>query len=147
MTLIRSFKLVTPLALALLAGCFTAKLVNAQEAYRGRFTLPVEARWGHVVLPPGDYSFTLDEATVAGIVTIREGTGRAVGVILNQGTREQQSFDVSELILVRSGGSYAIRALRLADLGMTLEYSVPKSGRQTIVQAPQLLERIPVMGG
>ena len=147
MTLNRSFKLVAPLGLALLAGCFTANLASAQEAYHGRFTLSVEARWGHTVLPPGDYSFTLDHATSTGMVTIWRGT-EPVDTILNQATYDRQTFDRSELILVRSGGNYSIRALRLADLGLTLEYSVPKTGRQFIVQAPQLLERVPVaMGG
>ena len=64
MSLNRSFKLVAPLGLALLAGCFTANLASAQEAYRGKFTLPVEAQWGQLVLPPGEYSFTLDHGTV-----------------------------------------------------------------------------------
>jgi len=81
------------------------------------------------------------------MVTIWRGT-EPVDTILNQATYDRQTFDRSELILVRSGGNYSIRALRLADLGLTLEYSVPKTGRQFIVQAPQLLERVPVaMGG
>ena len=147
MRLNRSLKLVAPLALALLAGCFTANLASAQEAYRGRFTLPVEARWGHVVLPPGDYSFTLDHASNDGKIMVRRGTGN-LGIILTQAIRDRQTSDQSALVLVRSGGNYTIRALRLAELGMTLEYSVPKAGKQLIVQAPQLLERIPVtMGG
>ena len=147
MTLNRSFKLVAPLGLALLAGCLTANLANAQEVYRGRFTLSVEARWGNVVLPPGDYSFALDHATSSGKVSVRGETGRALGFITNPAISDRQTFDRSELILVRSGGNYTIRALRLPELGLTLEYSVPKSGRQFIVQAPQLLERIPVMMG
>jgi hypothetical protein len=146
MTLNRSFKLVAPLGLALLAGCLTANLASAQEAYNGRFTLPVEARWGHVVLPPGDYLLTLDHATDRGIITLRRGT-KLVAMVLNQATDDLQTFDRSELVLVRSGGNYTIRALRLAELSMTLEYSVPKTGKQLIVQAPQLLERIPVMMG
>lgn len=148
MTLNRSLKLVAPLGLALLAGCFTANLANAQEVYRGRFTLPVEARWGQIVLPPGEYSFTLDHGTVSGIVSVREETGRAVGYVRSEGISDLQTFDRSELVLVRSGENYTIRALRLADLGITIEYSVPKAERQLIVQGPQLLERIPVaMGG
>jgi len=148
MRLNRSLKLVAPLALALLAGCFTANLVNAQEVYRGSFTLPVEARWGNVVLSPGEYSFTLDNGTISGIVSVRGETGRAVGYLRSEGISDRQSFDRSELVLVRSGENYTIRALRLADLGITMEYSVPKAERQFIVQGPQLLERIPVaMGG
>ncbi len=147
MTLNRSFKLVAPLGLALLAGCLTASLASAQEVCRARFTLSVEARWGNVVLPPGDYSFALDHATSSSIVTVWRGK-KPVDMVLSQAMGDRQTFDRSELVLVRSGGNYTIRALRLAELGLTLEYSVPKTGRQLIVQSPQLLERIPVaMGG
>jgi hypothetical protein len=147
MTLTRSSKLVAPLGLALLAGFFTANLANAQEACRGKFTLPFEAQWGQVVLPAGEYSFTLDNDTVGGKVTIQSETGRTAGYVLNQGIYDRQNLDHSELILVRSGGSYTVRALRLEDLGMTLEYSVPKSEGQFISQGPHLLERIPVTIG
>ena len=150
MSLTRSSKLVAPLGLALLAGCLTANPASAQEAFKGSFTLPFEARWGNIVLPAGQYSFTLDHATAQGIVTIQKETGRYgyMGRVLNQGTYDRQVVDHSELVLVRSGGNYRIRALRLGDLGMTFEYSVPKGERQLISQTPQLLERIPVrMGG
>jgi hypothetical protein len=101
-----------------------------------------------MVLPPGQYSFTLDHAAVNGIVTIQKETGRYMGSVLNQGVYDRQVVDHSELVLVRSGGDYRIRALRLGDLGMTFEYAVPKAERQLISQTPQLLERIPViMGG
>jgi hypothetical protein len=148
MSLTRSSKLVASLGLALLAGCFTANLASAQDLYKGRFTLPFEARWGHVVLPAGEYSFTLDHLSLAGKVTIEAESGRYVGVIMNQVFSDQQTVDRSELVLVRSGGIYAVRALRLEELGMTLEYAAPKTGKQIISQAPQLLQRIPVaMGG
>jgi hypothetical protein len=146
MTLNRSFKLVAPLGLALLAGCFTANLASAGSFYNGRFTLPVEARWGQVVLSPGNYFFTLDNAANMRIVTVWQGTN-AVDMIFSEAIDYSQAFDNSELILVRSGGNYTIRALRLVSLGQTLEYSVPKSGRQLITQKPQLLERVPVMMG
>jgi hypothetical protein len=148
MTLNRSFKLVAPLGLALLAGCFTANVASGQTAYKGSFTLPFEARWGNVVLSPGEYSFTVDHGTVAGKVTLRAETGRALGFVMNEAVYDRQTFDRSELVLVLSGGNYIVRAVRMADLGVTLEYSVPGTGKQQIVQGPQLLERIPViMGG
>jgi hypothetical protein len=147
MSLTRSSKLVVALGLALLAGCLTANPASAQDAFKGSFTLPFEARWGNIVLPPGEYSFTLSHPAVDGIVTIQKETGRYVGRLLNQGVFDQQRLDRSELILVRRGGNYRIRALRLADLGLTLEYAVPKAERQLTSQAPQLLQRIPVIRG
>jgi hypothetical protein len=126
----------------------TANLASAQSLCKGSFTLPFEARWGNAVLPAGEYSFTLDHDSLAGKVTIQAESGRYMGVIMNQVFSDQQTVDRSELVLVRSGGTYAVRALRLEELGMTLEYSVPKGEKQLITQAPQLLQRIPVaMGG
>jgi hypothetical protein len=148
MSLTRSFKLVAPLGLALLAGCFAANPASAQEVFNGSFTLPFQARWGQVVLSPGEYSFTLDHGVVGGVVSIRREDRHAMGFVPTQAIYTQQTVDHSELILVRSGGTYAVRAVRMAELGLTLEYSAPKTGKQIISQAPQLLERIPVtMGG
>jgi hypothetical protein len=100
-----------------------------------------------VVLSPGEYSFTLDHGVVGGVVSIRREDRHAVGFVPTQAIYTRQTVDQSELILVRSGGAYVVRALRMADLGLTLEYSVPKTGKQLITQAPQLLERIPVAIG
>jgi hypothetical protein len=149
MILNRSFRLVAQLVFALSAVCFTANFASAQAggaAYKGSFTLPFEARWGHVVLPPGNYSFTVDHAMVGGVVRISRGNTDSI-FVLSQGGSDQQTFERSELILVRSGGSYTIRALLLADAGLILEYSVPKPEGQLLVQVtqPQLLQRIPVM--
>ena len=132
--------------LAALVICSSAALASA-EMIRGTFTLPFEAQWGLAVLPPGNYSFTLDPSAPERLVTSFQGESRQdVGSVLPQGYTDQQTLDSSELILVRSGGNYTIRALRLAPVGMTVNYPVPKAERQLIVQAPQLLQRIPVMG-
>ena len=142
---IRIYGLPRILGLAALVICCSAALASA-EMIHGTFTLPFEARWGQAVLSPGDYSFSVDSSGSARLTTSFEGTSsQNEGAVLPQGYTDQQTFDRSELILVRSGGNYTIRALRLAPVGITINYSVPKGERQMIVQAPQLLQRIPVM--
>ena len=132
--------------LAALVICSSAALASARML-GGTFTLPFEARWGQAVLPPGNYSFTLDSTGPDRLVTIIRGeSGKNVGSVQAQGSSDQQTLDRSDLVLVRSGGgNYTIRALRMASEGLTFDYSVPKAERQMIVQAPQLLQRIPVM--
>jgi hypothetical protein len=130
------------LGLAALVICSSAALANA-EVVNGTFTLPFEARWGQAVLPPGNYSFSVDSSGSARLVTSFEGeTSKNEGAVLPQGYTDQQTLDRSELLLVNTGGNYAIRALRLAPVGITINFSVPKAARQMIVQAPQ---RLPVM--
>jgi hypothetical protein len=142
---IRIYGLPRILGLAALVICCSAALASA-EMIHGTFTLPFEARWGQAVLSPGNYSFSVDSSGSARLVTSFQGTSnRDEGAVLPQGYTDQQTLDRSELLLVRSGGNYTIRALRLAPEGITINYSVPKGERQMIVQAPQLLQRIPVM--
>ena len=142
---IRIYGLPRILGLAALIVCSSAALASA-EMVRGTFSLPFEARWGQAVLPPGNYSFSVDSSGSARLVTSFEGeTSKNEGAVLPQGYTDQQTLDRSELLLVNTGGNYAIRALRLAPAGITINYPVPKAERQMVVQAPQLLQRIPVM--
>jgi len=137
----RSFKCF--LALALLAACFSPPSLKAQPAYRGRFTLPFEIRWGTMVLPAGNYSFTMQSATDSGMVAVRGEHARAL--IMNPvDIRESKVSDVSHLIVVRSGRKGTVRALYLGPLGMTFYYRPPKADTQFVAQAPQLIQRVPV---
>jgi len=54
---VRSISLFTLFVLALLAG--TGPLAGAQEAVQGTMTLPVAAKLGSTLLPPGQYKFTV----------------------------------------------------------------------------------------
>jgi hypothetical protein len=67
--------------------------------------------------------------------------------VLSQGGSDQQRVERGELVLVRSGGKYAVRALRLADVGLTLEYAVPRVEKQLVLEASQapVAQGIPVM--
>ena len=71
----RSLRLVKFLVLVLLTACFGASLANAQVA-GGKFTLPFEARWGRSILPPGNYSFTLDTTAGSGRIFLLNARGK-----------------------------------------------------------------------
>jgi len=139
----RSLNLVKVLALAALAAGLSASRANAQ-GYSGKFTLPFEARWGEADLPPGDYTFTVDPEKPSLMALICQGNHNAA-LVMAQGRIEGKVSGSSALIAVLSGGKYRIRALRLADAGLVLEYTLPKAERQIYAQAPQLIRRVPVM--
>jgi hypothetical protein len=143
---IQSFNSVRILLLAVLAAGLSASLASAQE-FEGKFTLPFEARWGQAVLPPGDYTFTVNDASSGKNIIVR-GDSLTVIVFSNGGISDYKDTEHSELIAVRSGGGYRIVALQLAPLGLSLQYMMPKTEREVLAQAPQLIQRVSVrMGG
>ncbi len=140
----QSIKVVKVLLLAVLAAGLSASLASAQE-FEGKFTLPFAASWGQAVLAPGNYTITLDVGSTPRIVLLRKGAV-GVGMIIDDGkTIERSGTDSSALIAVRSGGTYRIRALRLAEFGLVLNYLPPKAERQLLAQLPVLIQRIPVV--
>jgi hypothetical protein len=60
-----------------------------------------------------------------------------VGMIIAHGISAESGVKKSELIAVRSGGSYRVRALRLAGLGLEFDYRLPKAERQLLAEEPQ----------
>jgi hypothetical protein len=153
MILNRSFKLTAELALALSAVCFTAHLASAQvgdAAYKSNFTLPFEARWGHVVLPPGDYSFTVDLCHGRRRSHDQSGENRGSydpGLRPLPGGQRPATCRAQRTGSCPQRGKYAVRALRLADVGLTLEYAVPRVEKQLVLEASQapVARGIPVM--
>jgi hypothetical protein len=134
MTLNRSFKLVAPLGLALLAVCFTANFASAQ-ALEGKFTLPSATRWGRATLPAGDYSFTLDKDYLGSVVTVLRGTQRVALIptaaisIIKSGRSE---------MLLENG---TVREVSLPQIGVSLHYPL---SHQAAPQEPQAAQVIPV---
>jgi hypothetical protein len=139
----RSLKSVRILLLAVLAAGLSASLARAQE-YEGKFTLPFEARWGTAVLPAGDYSLRVNASQEPRILSVSQGR-QGVAFILTSNTTWGEVAGSSALIAVRSAGSYRIRALRLAEAGVVLEYMPPKAERQLLAQQPVLFQRVPVI--
>jgi len=144
MKTIRISALVRLGTVALLAVCFNAGRARAQVVVvEGKFTLPFEAHWGRATLPPGDYSFTLDKATVDGKITLFRGA-RAVALIPCQGGTDERS-DRSELVVVRNNAGRSIRELHLPTIGMVLSYW-PHKPRRDRAEEREVAQVIPVIG-
>lgn len=140
----RSFNLAKVVLLAVLAAGFSASLASAQEL-RAKFTLPFEARWGKAILPPGEYSINLDAGKPPYMALVQQGQ-QGVALVMAAGqTNQREVTGPSTLIAVRSGGTYRIRELRLAEVGIVLEYNAPKAERRILAQTPRLIRRVPVL--
>lgn len=133
----RVFTVVRLLVLGVLVAGFNAKLANAQ-VFEGKFTLSSTASWGLATLSAGDYSFTLDKATMYGQVTVyRED--QAVAMIPTNAISEATS-NRPEIVL--EGGK--VRELRLPLIGLTLLYPAHNPNHRAAPQEPQVSKIIPV---
>ncbi len=127
--------------IAVVALSFSTGVAHAQAFYQGTFTLPFTAQWGGMVLTPGQYTFILDSPSSPGVITVRREDHRGVGMVFANGHDVRRKIARSELVAVATGETYRVRALRLAEVGMTLDFTIPKSERRLMAQA-QTPERV-----
>jgi hypothetical protein len=141
----RNFRLFALLALALLVASLAPTSASAQE-YKGYFTLPVETRWGQMVLPPGTYSVTLDSLSFPNIAKVQgEGTHFFV---MPSGVATGEAAESSKLVIARSSGRARIRSFCIGVLGTTFQYAAPKREPLVVAQGPELIERLTItLGG
>src|SRR5690348_16250158 len=103
----RRSRLVLYVALTLLTGCFGVGRAHAQSL-NGKFTLPVETRWGQAVLPAGDYNLTRDEDDWKHVITIRGQAFVAMVSYITHDYTHNYSAGDSTLTLVRHGNKGTI---------------------------------------
>ena len=119
----RHLKLLTKLGVAALALGALATNGNAQNAYRGKFTLPVETHWGGATLPAGDYTFTLPSASAPYTLYIR---GQAGNAIIQAATVDQRVVSQRpQLNLVDIADVQSVQTFEAPELGLTFIYAMP----------------------
>lgn len=115
----------------------TAQGIPAQ----GKFTLSNEVRWQDIVLPAGDYSFSMESAATPAQILLRGPNG--AHFIFSAGRSEDQKTQQSFLTIVRRGDSGYVRELYLAPLGVHFTYDVPKIPKeQLLAQGPATTEQV-----
>jgi hypothetical protein len=135
--------------LALAALCLATSLASAQTSgFRGKFTLPFKARWGQVVLPPGNYTFSIASGYDAGdipfMITLRgekiltsRGESKAVLILPFGGSPPSLSDHPggpNQLTASCWGEICRIRSLELGSFGLSLTYPVPKREREMLAR-------------
>ena len=116
-------------------GLFTAT-AQAQITH-GSFKLPFEARWGSMVLAPGEYEFTVNDAPAGRILTVRSVETGWSGMVMSSDTSDVGSNKETKLLLTKSEGATYVRALCLGDSGVMLNYRVPIGGKMTSLSPPK----------
>jgi hypothetical protein len=112
-------------AFALTAVFASAVPASAQVAVRGSFTLHHQMRWQNRMLPAGDYTFEL-KSLATPLITLRGPKGPQFITAL---VADEKPISQSMLVVENRGNESCVRELRLASIGRTLRYSVPKASK------------------
>ena len=139
----RGFRLVQFALLALLAAYCDSGVAKAQ-VMAGKFTLPFEARWGVATLPPGDYTFSLDNPGTASRLVLFRGR-KGVAQILNQSYDTTAPTGRSRLTVIRNSAGNTVRDLRLPELGMILHYAPHQAKPKGAAGEREIAEVLPVV--
>jgi hypothetical protein len=118
----RLFKAVTKVCMAALVLGAVATSGKAQSIYQGKFTLPVETRWGAATLPAGDYTFTVSSASSEYRLYIK---GQKTNAIVQTLTAETASSQHAQLHLVDIADVYSVQTFDAPELGLTFTYWTP----------------------
>jgi hypothetical protein len=108
----------------LFAVCAFAGSTPAQNRVSGSFTLSHEVRWQNANLPAGDYTFSLASTSRMSpmIVTGPNGSIFELASVIS----ERHANKPSVLVLERFAGTSFVRELYLDEIGVQLDYNVPK---------------------
>lgn len=119
----RHLKLIAKVSVAALAlGALTTN-GNAQDAYKGKFTLPFETHWGSATLPAGDYTFTMSSASSSYTLFIRGEKANAI--IMATAADEQVVSGHAQLNLVDIADVQTVQTFDAPELGKTFVYWTP----------------------
>jgi hypothetical protein len=133
-------RILTIVAIGLIAVCASPAPAAAQDAYKGSFTLPNDVRWSQNLLPAGDYTFALKSNTLPAQIVIHGPNGFAM--ILTSATSRKDSDASSSITIERRGGMRVVSDLYLAELGLELRYAAPKLPHNEIAQGPRSTEQV-----
>ncbi len=130
-----------------LAGIF-AGTANAQQPVvrDAHFTLPFRAMWADTVLPPGDYTLSVDRLSGGSYPTYTvtfAGAGKKKTILALRplGSRVGES---SMLILESGGAMRYVRALYLPTVNLDLTFAVPKTRQTLVAEATEYIQSVPV---
>jgi len=120
----RGLKLLTKVAVAVLALGALPASGNAQTVYQGQFTLPFETHWGGTTLPAGDYTFTMSSAISPYTLYIRGEKFNAI--VMASAADEKIVSGHAQLNLVDIADVQNVKTFEAPELGLILSYRTPK---------------------
>ena len=129
---IRKFTYAAVLTLSALN--FAPSLASAQDE-GGTFTLPHEVHWQNVVVPAGEYRFTLQPMGPSEILTLVKMSGKPASFMLfaNE-TEENTGSETGRLIIDSKFGTSYVSAMDLPQFEVTLHFAAPANSGKEIAE-------------
>lgn len=122
---------VTILGLSLVLFALAATVARAQSLastyFTGTLTLPVDAQWGAMTLPKGDYTLHYGDLNSSGrylVEVIAKTEGSPHGMILIRG-HKQTSGTKNALVCIREGNKGYVRELEMGAIRHTVSFALP----------------------
>jgi hypothetical protein len=107
-------------AIALAPAAISA---NAQQLYKGTFTIPFETKWGNTMMEPGQYTITVEQALGQKLVRVHGpgelamfGTPSGIDPVGGNG----------QLTFVSINGLYTLKTFSAGATGQSFIFPVPK---------------------
>jgi hypothetical protein len=99
------------------------------SAASGKFTLTREVHWGNVVLPAGDYTYSLEHRG-SPVLLLRAASG-APGFIVMARTIDSVATESDSLVLQRHGDEWFVSEMVVGSVGEQLSFSTPAVHTET----------------
>lgn len=125
--------------------CSSAATLFAEDrtpVFKGTCTLPFETRWGTAILPPGEYTLSVQSTALPARVTVRGKNGSVF--ITAQSLALRGDSDRNSFLLISKWRRGVVRSLYVSELGMAFNYATPKEESKEMTQEAVLIQRIPV---
>lgn len=130
MRTMRGLGRLTILGAALLA---LAGSMGVAQEYKGKFDLPVAARWGKADLEAGEYQLAVTHELNVPLVRVTGTNGKTV-LVMSLAEDGYPASENSSLTLANIDGKYFIRTLKAGDIGQVLTFSVPSSQERELAR-------------
>jgi hypothetical protein len=108
-------------AIALVPAAIPAR---AQQLYKGTFTIPIETKWGHTVMEPGQYTITVEQPFAQKLLRIH-GPGELV--MFATPSNLDPVGDNGKLTFVSVNGLYTLQTFSVGAIGQSFSFPVPKA--------------------
>jgi hypothetical protein len=129
---IRKFAYATVLTLSALN--FAPSLAFAQEE-AGRFKLPHEVSWQNVVVPAGEYRFSLQPMGPSRLLTVtRMGGKPASFMLLASAMDEIPGSETGRLVIQSKLGKSYVSAMDLPEFEVTLHFAAPTNSGKEVAE-------------
>jgi len=135
MKMLRRFAQLQVLLLSLLSSTVVPIATHADDVH-GRFTLTQKARWGSMVLAPGEYTFSFATRSSMPVILLREIGGNGGAFICASAESDTSDTTPNAIKIETKDGVRVITELHINDVGLILYYDA-KPPAQAAAKAPE----------